>query len=91
MENLSLVKIRITHKDSGLPAVGYTIDIIEKTFETEEEQTADANGDIKPFTLDVNDYVYVLVFVRDQNGDMVVEADSQYPLVLPETVINIQV
>jgi hypothetical protein len=91
MENSSTVKIRITHRDTGLPAVGYTIDIMEKVFGREEDQTTNANGEIKPFALDENDFIYVDIFVRDANGDMVMSADSQYPIVVPETVINIQV
>ena len=91
MEHKSLVKIRVTRKGNGQPIAGYTVEVIAVMHENEEDNITDADGYIKPFYMDMNDYVYADVFVRDPNENMVVEADRQYVLTSPETIINIEV
>ena len=90
MENRSLVKIHVTHKDTGLPAVGYSIDLLELTSDDGEKVT-DSDGNIEPFYMDLNNFIYADVFVRDPDDNIVIEADGQYPLIHPETIIHIEV
>jgi hypothetical protein len=91
MSKTTLVKIRISKKDTGLPAVGYCVELAEIDTDNEFELRTDSNGEIKPFTMDMNNYIYLDIFVTDENGDMVVEADKQYKLIQPETIIDIKV
>jgi len=90
MKDQSLVKIHVKHKDTGLPAVGYFIDLIELDSSNDEKVT-DTNGDIAPFYMDLNNYIYADVFVRDPDDNIVAKADGQYALTYPETIINIEV
>lgn len=90
MESKTLVKIHVGHKDTGLPAVGYSIDLMELD-NSNDEKITDANGDIASFYMDLNNFIYADIFVSDPDGNMIVRADGQYPLVSPETVINIEV
>jgi len=90
MENKSLVKIKVTYKETGLPAVGYYIDLLELNTDSGEKVT-DTDGNIEPFYLDLNNYIYADIFVRDSDDNIVAKADGQYPLIFPETIIHIQV
>ena len=90
MENKSLVKINVRHKDTGLPAVGYFIDLLELDNSTDEKVT-DAEGNIEPFYMDLNNFIYADIFVRDQEDNIIAKADGQYLLVVPETIIHIEV
>ena len=90
MESKTLVKIHVSHKETGLPAVGYSIDLIELD-NSNGEKISDASGDIEPFYMDLNNFIYADVFVSDPDGNMIVKADGQFPLVSPETIIHVEV
>lgn len=90
MESKTLVKIHVRHKDTGLPAVGYSIDLIELD-NSNDEKITDANGDIAPFYMNLDNFIYADVFVSDPDGNMIVKADGQFILTAPETIINIEV
>ena len=90
MENRSLIKITVTYKTTSLPAVGYSIDLLELD-NSEGEKITDANGSITPFYMDMDNFIYADVFVSDPDGNMVVKADGQFPLTIPETIIHIEV
>jgi len=90
MENLSLIKIRVTRKSNGQPASGYFIDLWEVTNDNEEKVT-DSEGYVKPFSMDMNNFIYADITVRDPDDNIVAQANGQYPLTIPETIINIEV
>ena len=90
MENRSLVKIHVKHKDTGLPAVGYSIDLLELD-NTSGDKITDADGNIEPFYMDLNNFIYADIFVRDPDDNIVAKADGQYALVIPDTIIDIEV
>lgn len=89
MENRSLVKIQLTHKDTGLPAVGYSVDLLELD-SSNAEMVSDENGNIVPFYMDLNNFIYADISVRDEDDNVVTEAEGQFPLASPETIIHIQ-
>lgn len=90
MENKSLVKIHVTHRETGQPAVGYFIDLLELDNSTGEKVT-DAGGNVEPFYMDLNNFIYADIFVRDPEDNIIIKADGQYPLIVPETIIHIEV
>jgi hypothetical protein len=87
-EHTTLVRIKVTHKSTGLPAVGYFIDV---TYMPDgDNKVTDTDGNIEPFYIDMNNYIYANIFVRDPEENIIMEAEGQYPLVIPETAIHIE-